>query len=102
MALQLSGVLELQQHSNQAIDRIEDQRMERALGSRAVGGGIFFLWQLKEGVELNRRTTAPRVLDDQAAGMDVAGAGERRPDGRTAGRSVQHPKISITELGTSV
>src|SRR5438874_8522760 len=50
----------LQHHGDQAVARIENQHMERALGARAIGRGIFLERELEECVQLDGRTAAQR------------------------------------------
>src|SRR5256885_1783407 len=73
-ALELPPSLELQHSRDQAVPRIEYQRVQRALGARPVGRGELGERQLEEGVELHAFAAALRVCEQHAARADVAGA----------------------------
>src|SRR6266496_5561279 len=64
----------LQHHSDQPVARVEDQRVDGPLCPRTVSRRIFLERQLKKRVQLDRGAAARRVFDDQAPGVDVAGA----------------------------
>src|SRR3989475_6852604 len=76
--LQLPLGLELQDPRDQAVPRIEYQRVQRALRARPVGRGVLRERQLEERVELRAFAAAAGILKDHAAGADVPGSGECR------------------------
>src|SRR6266566_10019489 len=103
--LQVSRLLELEQPRDHAVRRVEHQRVQRAPGARTIHGGILRQGQLEEGVELHTLTAAARVLEQRAAGPDVAGAGPdtvRRSGGRAVGKRVQHPEIPLAQVPAAV
>src|SRR3989441_9352405 len=77
-ALELSPSLELQHSRDQAVPRIEYQRVQRALRARPVGRGVLGERQLEERVQLRAFAAAAGILKDHAAGADVPCAGECR------------------------
>src|SRR2546422_1061390 len=77
--------LELQDPRDQAVPRIEYQRVQRALRARPVGRGVLGERQLEERVELRAFAAAAGILKDHAAGADVPGANKCR-DPRTCVR----------------
>src|SRR6058998_1944958 len=84
-ALELPPSLELQHSRDQAVPRVEYQRVQRALRARPVGRGELGERQLEEGVELHAFAAATGILKDHAAGADVPGSGECR-DPRSCAR----------------
>src|SRR2546422_6845737 len=76
--LQLPLGLELQDPRDQAVPRIEYQRVQRALRARPVGRGVLGERQLEERVQLRAFAAAAGILKDHAAGADVPCAGECR------------------------
>src|SRR6266571_1667077 len=83
--LKLAARRERQHPRDQTIFRREQQRMQRPLGAGAVRGGILGQRQLKEAVQLDALAAAARVVEDQAAGADVAGANKCRNPGLAPG-----------------
>src|SRR5437879_10136583 len=72
---------ELEQRCDETVGGIEQQRVERPLGPRAVLSRVFRQRELEEAVELHALAAAPRVLHDHAAGADVPGAHQGRHTG---------------------
>src|SRR5947208_2799617 len=90
--LELPRRLTLQHDGDQTVARMEDQGVQRTLRARAIGCGILLERQLKECMELHRRTATQRVVDDHPARIDVPGPCKRRSVGWAVRRSVQHPQ----------
>src|SRR5436190_17775456 len=57
-ACQEARCLALQHDREQAVARIQEEKVQCPLRARAVGGRILFEWELKEGVELDGRAAA--------------------------------------------
>src|SRR2546421_9293825 len=53
---------ELEQRGDEAVARIEQQRVERPLGPRAARRGVFRQRELEESMQLHALAAAPRVL----------------------------------------
>src|SRR5437879_4320910 len=70
--LQGTLILEVQEAGDEAIGGVEDQLVERALGTGAERGRVLSQRQLKKSVDLDRGAAAPGVRHDHAAGVDVA------------------------------
>src|SRR6267378_8141087 len=85
LPLELAARLELEHPRDQAVLRVEYQRVERPLGTGPVRGGILGEGELEERVQLHALAAAAGILEDHAAGGDVAGARECR-DPRTCVR----------------
>src|SRR2546425_1300065 len=100
-ARELAGGLTLEHHGNEPVTRVEDQRVQGTLRTRAISRGILLVWELEERVQLDGRAATECVVDDHPAGVDVAGAAERS-DGVTVGRSVQNAQVSLAQLWSSV
>src|SRR2546428_2103216 len=104
-ALELPPSLELQHSRDQAVPRVEYQRVQRALRARPVGRGELRERQLEEGVELHAFATALRVFEQHAAGADVAG-GHTRTVGGGSGRSqaveVQDAEVAVSQVPAAV
>src|SRR5436309_14801420 len=77
-ALELSPSLELQHSRDQAVPRVEYQRVQRALRAQPVGRGERGERQLEEGVELHAFAPATGILKAHAAGAELPGSGECR------------------------
>src|SRR5258705_386763 len=58
----------VEQRRDETVVGVEDQLMERPLGTRTSCGGVFAQRQLEERVQLHRRAAALGVLDDHFAG----------------------------------
>src|SRR3989449_7296515 len=99
LELELPPSLELQHSRDQAVPRVEYQRVQRALRARPVGRGELGERQLEEGVELHAFATALRVFEQHAPGADVAGA-HTRTVGGGSGRSqaVERSEEHTSEL----
>src|SRR5213596_3161070 len=97
--------LEITHPGDEAVLRMEDERVQGPLGARAVCGGILGERQLKESVELNALAAAARVLEDHAAGADIAGADEKSVAvgrGREGTVEVQDPQVSIAQIPSTI
>src|SRR2546430_14344388 len=66
-ALEPTRRREREQRGDEAVARIEQQRVERPLGARPVRRGVFRQRELEEGVELHALAAAPGIFDDHAA-----------------------------------
>src|SRR2546427_5150998 len=107
-ALELPLGLELQHPRDQAVPRIEYQRVQRALGARPVGRGELGERQLEEGVELHAFAAALRVCEQHAARADVAGADqadsprgwEKSPSPGAAAARPTPPRAAASCAGT--
>ena len=71
-ALESPRRFEREQRGDEAVAWIEQQRVQRPLGARAVRGGVFRQRELEERVELHALAAAPRVLHNHAARANVA------------------------------
>src|SRR5205809_6616974 len=69
--LQMTRRREREQRGDEAVARIEQQRVERPLGARPMRRGVFRQRELEESMQLHALAAAPRVLHDHAAGADV-------------------------------
>src|SRR5439155_19599808 len=100
LPLELSVRFELEHPRNQAVPRMKHERVERALGTGAVGGGVLGERELEKGVQLHALAAAAGVLEDHATGADVAGTCQpREPRGQS---SRQRSQIPIAQLPTAV
>src|SRR5689334_5184299 len=66
----------VEQCSEEPVFGVKHQLVQCALRPGAARGAVLAQRQLKEGVQLDRGAAALRVLDDLAAGADVAGAAQ--------------------------
>src|SRR5690242_8107878 len=73
-SLELAVRLELEQPRDQSLPRVKDERVQHPGGPGPLCRGVLGERELKERVELNALATASRVLEQHAAGGDVAGA----------------------------
>src|SRR2546426_4300692 len=104
-ALELPLGLELQHPRDQAVPRIEYQRVQRALGARPVGRGELGERQLEERVDLHAFAAAPRVCEQHAARADVAGADERAVaggSGPSQAVAVQDAEVPVAQVPAAV
>src|SRR6266571_347907 len=67
----------LERPGDDAVHRVEHERMQGALRARAVRRRILGQRELEKRVQLDALAAAPGVVEEQAAGADVAGADER-------------------------
>src|SRR5207247_4246124 len=70
-ALERTSCLQLEHPSDESVLGVKHERVERALGARALGRGILGQGNLEERVELDALAAAPGVLEDHSAGADV-------------------------------
>src|SRR5690242_6632447 len=73
-ALERAGGFEVEQGGDQPVGGIEHHLVQRALGTGAGAGRILAERKLKKGVQLRGRAPSAGVVDNELAGMDVAGA----------------------------
>jgi hypothetical protein len=78
VALEQTPLFQVEHPGNEALLGIEYERMERALRSRSLGGGVLREGKLEEGVKLYALAPAAGVFEDLAPGADVPGADQRR------------------------
>src|SRR6266850_1439584 len=98
---QLPARFELEHPRNQAVPWMKHERVERPLGTGAVGGGVLGEGKLEEGVHLHALAAAAGVVEDHAARADVAGASEPRAYARGQ-LSLQHSQVPIAQVPPSV
>src|SRR5205809_720472 len=106
--LQGALILELQEARDEAVGRVEDQLVERALRARAVRRRILAQRKLKEGVKLNGTTATSRILDEDATGLNIPRPAQFRhyqPRARARGGnaasawgSVQDPQVAVAQI----
>src|SRR2546425_10678456 len=97
--------LELQDPRDQAVPRIEYQRVQRALRARPVGRGVLGERQLEERVQLRAFAAAAGILKDHAAGADVPGAHKRAVGGgrgRSKAVKVQDAEVPSAQIPTPI
>src|SRR2546422_9079333 len=98
-ALERTSCLELEHPSDESVLGVKHERVERALGARALGRGILGQGKLEERVELDALAAAPGVLEDHPAGHDVPCSREPRPDGRG---HVQGTQVSVAQFPSAI
>src|SRR5882762_8061530 len=74
LPLELPARLELAHPGDQTVARMEHEHVQRPLGTGAVGRGVLREGELEEGVQLYALATVTGIVEDHAAGRDVAGA----------------------------
>src|SRR2546422_8554769 len=71
LALEVPARFELEHPRDQTVPRMKHERVERPLGTGAVGGGVLGERKLEEGVHLHTLAAAAGILEDHATRADV-------------------------------